>query len=417
MDSTTGDIDIDSLATGTVTVGTLNTGNGNVRFDQTGGQTLNVTQSTTTAGDIDISNDAGVLNAAEITAGATGNISLTTTTSGSVHVGDVDADGNTVTITSADSIQELAPTDAATDIVADTLNLTSVNGIGDGEAIETTVNILTFTNTSGNVQITNSQSLNLLASSNGGDIELCLTSGDLMITDMLSATGNTIRLQADTGSVVETGAGTITADALGVRAFGDITLEAATNAVNNVFAADSAVGSVSFTNSLDIWIDTVTAGDCFAALSGVTTTTGSVTLDATPNARAVVFFEGVTTGSGNIDVDAVFVEILAPIMSMSGNIEIDAFTSQRDDISTGAAGTIRVTGSDILMDAATTSTDTGSIVYDAVNLVGISALSSISGDITVTASLGQILDFSATNELPNISTSGTGITHCGERHR
>ncbi len=44
-----GNIDIDSLATGTVTVTTLTVsgGAGNIQFDQTGGQTLNVTTSTT----------------------------------------------------------------------------------------------------------------------------------------------------------------------------------------------------------------------------------------------------------------------------------------------------------------------------------------------------------------------------------
>ena len=121
-DSAAGNIDVDSLATTTVIVSTLNTGTGAIQFDQTGGQILNVAQSATTDGDITVTNDNGALNITDVVAGTNGNINLTTTTGGSVFIDHADAAGNMVTVNSADAIEELN-SDTTADIAADVLDL------------------------------------------------------------------------------------------------------------------------------------------------------------------------------------------------------------------------------------------------------------------------------------------------------
>ncbi len=83
-------------------------------------------------------------------------MTLTTTTSGNVTVETITALGDLVTITSAGSIEEIGGGDPGSDILALSARLTAVGGIGSGNALETTITNLAFSNaTSGNVQIAN----------------------------------------------------------------------------------------------------------------------------------------------------------------------------------------------------------------------------------------------------------------------
>ncbi len=94
---------------------------------------LDVTSATTADGTITINADGGTLNATTVTADGVGaDVNLSTTTSGDVNVDNVTATDDTVTVTSADAIDELN-NDGGADITAGTIDLTANNGgIGTG---------------------------------------------------------------------------------------------------------------------------------------------------------------------------------------------------------------------------------------------------------------------------------------------
>ncbi|MEZ6122903.1 MAG: autotransporter-associated beta strand repeat-containing protein [Planctomycetaceae bacterium] len=413
-DTTNGNIDLDNALSTATAVGSLTTGSGTITFDQSGGGTVSFDTVTTIAGTIDLENIGSDLTIqTEVMAGGSGDVKLTTSTAGDVVLtGVVTATSDSVTINSADKIIG-DTTDADADIIADSVVLNAVNGIGtgSGHAIETTVNSLQFSNTnSGDVNIANTTGLAIGTSSNiAGNIELCVAAGSLAITGLLTAGTNTIRLQADAGSVTETGSGRITTGQLGVKAQTDITLAAATNNVST-FAAASVTGSILLNEADGFTVGTVTAGDCFDGAVGVTTPgAGNVTLHAL--AGSLQIDDVVTSNSGNVDIDADAgsLNINAGVSSSSGNIDITADTvNQNSDITTSAAGTIRVTAdtaSIVMADGTSTSTATGTIQYQAADSVDVTVLNSDSGDLTVTAATGSISDVSSSEDA-NLAASG-----------
>ncbi len=378
-DTTSGNIDIDNVLGSTATVGSLTTGVGAIAFDQSGGASVNFGSVATSDGSINLQNTGGDLNVdGAVAAGGSGNVSLTTATAGDVILtGTVTAMDNAVTMNSADQIIG-DTTNMAADIVADRVNLNAVNGIGDGAggAIETTINILAVNNTArGDVNISNTQALNLNDVSNtAGSVEICVAAGHLTLTGLLNAGTNTVRLQADAGSVLESGAGRITAGQLGVRALSNVTLAANTNNVDT-FAAIATTGSVTFNEADGFIVGTVSAGDCVAEVVGIT-----------------------TPGSGDITVRALLgtIQIDNAIAASHGNIDLTAnVVNQNDDITTPGTGTIAVTadtGSITMLDGSQSTTDSGAIVYHAAADVLLSQLSSAAGAVHVTATGGSILD-------------------------
>ena len=103
-DTTTGTINLDSLATAGVTVTSLTTDTGSIQFDQTGGQALDVDLATTTDGAITLTND-NALTATSVTAGGSNNIQLTTTSGGNMEVGSLTA-GNAISLEAAGAITQ-----------------------------------------------------------------------------------------------------------------------------------------------------------------------------------------------------------------------------------------------------------------------------------------------------------------------
>jgi len=115
----------------------------------------------------------------------------------------------------------------------------------------------------------------------GGDVELCLTSGDLLIDSPLSAPGFTVRLSAESGQITQTATGVITAANLGVRAGGSVALDGAINEVADSFAAAStASGPIAFRNANGFTVGSISAGECFVATSGASSLDGDVQLQA-----------------------------------------------------------------------------------------------------------------------------------------
>ena len=134
------------------------------------------------------------------------------------------------------------------------------------------------------------------------DVTLCATTGDISITEALSADGFTVRLDAATGNVTQTVTGVITATNLGVRAFGNIDLDVATgrNNIALVFAANStSAGVIDFTDNGGFTVGTVSANSCFGGAVGAVASAGSIQL--TSNAGPITNDDNVTAGgSGDV---------------------------------------------------------------------------------------------------------------------
>src|SRR5262249_13748576 len=108
----------------------------------------------------------------------------------------------------------------------------------------------------------------------GGNVTLCVDTGDLSIASPINVGANPLlRLQATSGNVTQTPTGTITAGTLGVRAGGSVMLTAAANNVDTFAAA--ATGSVEFKDTTALTIGTVTASGCFTPTATGITTAGN----------------------------------------------------------------------------------------------------------------------------------------------
>lgn len=230
-DSTAGNIDLENNATNATTVTSITTGGtGAIGLTQTGNQTLSVTTATTANGAIDIENAGATLTVGSATAGGNNDLSLTTTTSGDVVIDDIDATGDTVTISSAGAIEESGtdptPPDS-TDIRASTIDLNAATGIGTAaDHIETAADQISADSATGDILLEN-------RAANATTVTSITTGG----------MGNIIQL-------TQTGSQPLTLDV--ARADGDIT----------VTVQDSA-----------------SAGDNLTVSSSVTSDNGSITLD------------------------------------------------------------------------------------------------------------------------------------------
>ena len=159
-----------------------------------------------------------------------------------------------------------------------------------------------------------------------GNFELCLSTGDLTIDGTLTATGGTVRLQTEAGSVIESATGEILATNLGVNSSGNITLATASNAVD-VFAAKSNGGSILFTEVDGFTVDSVGAGDCFVAVTGVQTSfaTGTITLNSDGDLQIDEVVQSVN-GETEVNVTSGDLTSNATITTTGGLIDINVVT-------------------------------------------------------------------------------------------
>ncbi|MEW6290746.1 MAG: filamentous hemagglutinin N-terminal domain-containing protein, partial [Thermodesulfobacteriota bacterium] len=154
-----GNIDVNNDSIEDVIVHKLSTGTGSIDFSQTGGGNAIIALASTADGSIDLKVDDGRLDnsGGTITAGGTtGNIVLETTTSGSVILGSLNATDNNVTITSARSINDDSTNpDTTTDIVASSVSLSAVRGIGNNNDLDLQTQSLTAVTDNGNIDVNN----------------------------------------------------------------------------------------------------------------------------------------------------------------------------------------------------------------------------------------------------------------------
>jgi hypothetical protein len=264
-----------------------------------------------TAGMGDNDNDAALNLSGTISTAANFNL----TSSGDICVGNIDAPGQTVTITSTNgAILDCSDSPDATDIIAATVNLQAATGIGvrgtgvssGDEALEIQAGTLSFSNsTSGNVQIIN-------------------VSGDLLASGSNSAPGGTISLTAQNGGTLTVAAGglttangdiTLSADAMTLTGpvnagTGTVTLEQAGTAARNIdLGGGTTTGDL---NLSDATLALVTGGILRIGRAnnpGSITITAPVTTHAGFSTLSLLTGAGVSeTGTGAISVTSLAVQ-------------------------------------------------------------------------------------------------------------
>lgn len=411
--TTTGAIDLTNSEATATTVQTLTTTTGDIDYVQSGSGDVAFQTVANSTGKITLSALVSNLTINGNVVAADGDIEVSTVSGNVVLEGVINAGDQTITITSGDSI-EGDSVDTAADVVADRLLLDAVNGIGVVSPLETSVNELAVTTAgAGVVRLVNSMSLELLGSTLFDDLELCTTIGDINVSGVLNAIGQSVVLQSDTGQVTETGAGTIVADELGVNAAAGINLNQAANNVAS-FAATTAAGSIRFTEADGFQVTSLAATGCFDGAIGVTSfATGTIELTSATGDLTVN--EAVRSQAGDLQIEASSGTVLVnrDVVSDTANIGIRGRSVQQiAAVATGGAGSVSVMASSgdlTMLAAATTATDSGSMTITATGDVQLASLVSSTGDLSITAdsdanSVGSITDSNAA--AANLTTAG-----------
>tara|TARA_R110002072_G_scaffold243821_2_gene403150 strand:- start:147970 stop:171135 length:23166 start_codon:yes stop_codon:yes gene_type:complete len=329
-------IEIDGFATGTHGLTATVTGTGNIDVsDETG--SLRVLNAMTNDGSITIQATAGDLTVETATAGGANNLTLTTVGgTRDITIQDLDATGDTVIITATGAIVDGG---AGQEITAANAALRATTGIGSGDALETTVSNLAFSNTtSGNVEISNTAGLTInsvdgqATSSNVGAGTTTLTASSPVTFAVNTSSGGNLTANAteDAGAATNDDV-TVNAGVTVQSTAGDVTFNAGDDiviAATGVVQATAAGGDVTLNagvgdndNQATMTLDgTVSAN----------TTNGVVTLNLGAGGAASPALQGAT---GMITADGL------RLLSAGANGSFDLSSSSTNDVNTIAAAT------------------------------------------------------------------------------
>ena len=377
---------------------------------------------TSTSGDIEVTADfdnggaaSGALTMANGTIINAGSGLIDVNADEGIALGSVQTTNATASAVTIDS-QQGAVTDAGdtdVDIVADsgTVVINAVTGVGNGNALETTIGTLDISNaTSGNIQIleTNGITINELSQATAGNIDLQSTTGTVTVAAGqagVSAVGaGTILLLADGAA-----AGDLVINDTVISVSGDITLRADDD------VTFSAAGDVTSTSGdVEVTADFDNGGGASGALTMVNGTVinagsglidvnadegialGSVqTTNATASAVTIDSQEGAVTDAGDTDVDIVANSGTTVINAVTGVGSANALetTINIADISTSGAGNIGVNETNAIT-LADVDTANGSITVVAGGAITatdvVSTADNDANDISITSTGGAI---------------------------
>ncbi|MEZ6128375.1 MAG: hypothetical protein R3C59_06815 [Planctomycetaceae bacterium] len=332
--------DVDVTASGTITA---------TDVDADGAVTLNTT--------------TGGIMAADVVAGTEVELSAD---AGDIQIGSVTSTGSNITVTATTGAITDKDADAAVDLTATigSAILTAANGIGDADAIETSVEILDATNTvmgnidinqtgellienidqqgAGNVNVDGNDTITVDSSgsgitSMGGSVELDAdgATSDINVDNTISSNGGAVNLLADNdvnfaeAGDVSTAGGNLTVSATG----GQITMA---DSGTDTATIDAGAGTISLSADENIELGRLVTTNNTAGAVSVDSDNGAITdggdtdgadIEAT-GADAVVTLNG-ATGIG--DGDAIDLEVASVDVSNSdgttataaGNIDLN----------------------------------------------------------------------------------------------
>ncbi len=432
--TTTGDIDVTSIAAGALGDVLLDTDNGAVdgagggphiaagdlTIDATTGIGAGTQLSLSGVDLLDVDTTAGNIDVTNANAGATTNILSATTTDGNIDIattgagaditienGAIAADtvDDVVTINSSGAIDDAqANPDTSTDITAFSIDLDAVDGIGGTADVDVAAtnldadvsgtgdidlneaDVVTLTSLSTNngaitvaaggaVTVTSVDSSN--TNSDANDVTITTTTGDIDVTNIAAGTLGDVILDTDNGAVDGAGggphiaAGDLTIDATtGIGAGTQLSLTGV-----DLLNVDTTAGNIDITN--------LNAGDTTNVASAMTTD-GNIDI--------------ATTGAGadiTIDNGAIMADTTDDVVTINSSGAIDDAQANPDtttditafsidlDAADGIGGTADVDIAGNTLDAAVSSA--GDIVINETDGITLNDLSTNNGAITVAA--------------------------------
>ncbi len=342
--SENGNIVFDSITTGAAGDITLVTDAGSVNETDDVGVDLScndlvITASAeigSTATDLDIETDVDTMNISSTLAGdiviteadgvtlsdvdtVNGNITIT---AGAVSVGDVDAPGRSITLTSSAAVNDAAA-DAVTDFSATTLIINAASGIGNTAILETEVDTLDIDNGAGanDIVIDETDAVIIIDAeqSTGGAIDISTANGTITVNGAINASGaGNIVLTAgglnndlDINSNIDGGTGQISLSPADIIYLG---------------------GDVTTTGSdIDFNAPTIVTDDTAYSVSTGGLSAGNITFTSTLDGDDANFNDSLvlTAGTGNIDFQGA-----AGVANDIGDVDIVSAA----DVTTAAAG-------------------------------------------------------------------------------
>ena len=360
--STTGDIDLENVASTATNVNLIETLGGDARFSQTGGHSLSIDTISTPRGSIDVSNEGGNVELQSIS--ASNDMTVSTIASGDIAIGYLVA--SDVNIDSAGAIDD-TNNDSVTDIEAQTIVLAATSGIGASNHVALEATTITATSDSGDIDLGNKSSADVTVSrmfSGTGDVSFSQTGGfSLTIDDA----------DASTGEIAIENVGHLTVT--DVDTGGDVSLTA-TGATKNV------------------WVDSVSAGNDEIQISatGSVNGIGGGTHLSSSSVRLIA-----GTGIGNntpigvnatsIEADSVNGDIsIAGVLRSGGSVVVSTLATGTGDIqfSQSGANSVRINSAQARAGDVDLSTDSG------LRAVFVSAGTNGSGDVSIDASGGDV---------------------------
>ncbi|MCF6281081.1 MAG: filamentous hemagglutinin N-terminal domain-containing protein [Candidatus Polarisedimenticolaceae bacterium] len=422
----------DSAASGDLTVNdviTTDSGDITLRTDNdvvfgAGGDVSSTSGSVEVTADFDGGGVAsGALTMADGTIINAGSGTIDLNADGDIALGSLQTSSSSATAVTIDSSEGgiMDAGDSDVDIVADsgTLVINAVTGVGNGNALETTIDALDVDNsTSGNIEIVESNGLtiNKLAQGSAGNISLSSITGTVMVAagqfGVTTVGTGTISLLADGGAAgdlvvndtINSDSGTIT-----LRADDDVTL-----------GADGDVSSTS--GNIEVTADFDSGGAASGALTmadGTIINAGSGTIDlnadedialgslqtssASVTAVTIDSTEGGVSDAGDSDGDIVaargtIVINVATGIGVADAIETTAGALNLTTTGSGAAGDIAIADSAALNTSAvtlTTAATTQTIDLTAAAWVVDTALDVGTDNLALRATAGDISDGTA----------------------
>ena len=350
---------------------TVANGAGDISISNTGA--LAVTSASTSSGNVIVANTGGSLTVASATAGGAGDITLTTTGAGNnVLVGSLTAAGDDITINSAAAITD--NNGATTNFTGLNLSLTAVSGIGAADALESIVSNLVATNTTGNIQVSNTGALTI----NGANVTGASGNITINAASPLTIAANESAPGAISHTAGETSDSPTFADDLTINP--GVSVTSTGSSVTLLAGDDIITGAGSLVSAATTLTVTAASGDLDGEgglqHSGTFTAAGTVTISA----RDTIALGGdVTSTGGNVSITSTTAAITHSAGTVSGGT-----------VGLSAPTGIGAGGADVLTAATTLSfaTTTGNVFITESNGATVSGTST-SGNINLTSTTGD----------------------------
>lgn len=374
---------------GSITASSLGVrGGGAIALNQAGNNAATFA-ATTSSGTVGYADTDALAIGTVSSSGSFSAVSGVTTSNGAVTIGSGGAlDVNNSISTSGGSV-----------------GLTSTGALGTSATISSGSGALNFTSSGSTITIGNT-----VTGGSGG--ALILSSGDLTFNSSLSATGGTVRLASSAGQVTQAGATSITGATLGVRAATGISLPESGNSFTSFAAFTSGAGAaISYRDTNALNVSSVSASGGFGATFGVGTTgNGAITLQT---GGALTLLNSIGSGSGAMALTVSSGNVLESggVVTATGTLTLNGGGSFLLSNSGNNLGTVTgsVSGSTVILNDGTGSLTLNTFSH--TNGSGSFTAIAPTGNITDTTSLtlAGTSSFSASGSitLDNLAATGT----------